>query len=286
MAMLVLPEVFERTWGIKCRSFWPEAIKRVRDTNLGFCFMAEVYWDLERTMLQNGFSYAYDKRLYDTLKEGHVQQVRAHFYMDSDYQERMARFLENHDEARVAAEFPPEKHRAAAIITFLSPGLRFFHQGQLAGRVKRISAHLARAPEELVNLELETFYEKLQSILRNPVFRYGTWNLIDPTPAWDGNGSNENFIAFAWHHNNDEKMLVIVNFSDKQSQCYIRPPLNNSGTNSWILYDLISNDFSEREGIELQEKGLYLDEPAWKVYVFRLEESRSDNYIAGMQYLT
>ncbi|HEX2385514.1 MAG TPA: alpha-amylase family glycosyl hydrolase, partial [Candidatus Binatia bacterium] len=49
MAMLVLPEVFERTWGIKAKPFWPKAIARVREKSPGFCFMAEVYWDLEWT---------------------------------------------------------------------------------------------------------------------------------------------------------------------------------------------------------------------------------------------
>ena len=29
MAMLVLPDVFERTWGISCKPFWPEAIYKV-----------------------------------------------------------------------------------------------------------------------------------------------------------------------------------------------------------------------------------------------------------------
>jgi hypothetical protein len=28
----------------------------------------------------------------------------------------------------------------------------------------------------------------------------------------------------------------------------------------------------EREGNDLQSKGLYLDEPAWKYYVFSLEQ--------------
>ena len=35
--------------------------------------MAEVYWDLEWTMQQQGFDYTYDKRLYDRLREGHVK---------------------------------------------------------------------------------------------------------------------------------------------------------------------------------------------------------------------
>ena len=38
MAMLVLPEVFERTWGRRAPEFWPEATRRVRERVLGFCF--------------------------------------------------------------------------------------------------------------------------------------------------------------------------------------------------------------------------------------------------------
>ena len=71
MAMLVLPDVFERTWGKKAQTFWPLAIAAVRDKVPDFCFMAEVYWDMEWTMQQLGFDYAYDKRLYDRLVEGH-----------------------------------------------------------------------------------------------------------------------------------------------------------------------------------------------------------------------
>ncbi|MGE3778219.1 MAG: alpha-amylase family glycosyl hydrolase, partial [Pirellulaceae bacterium] len=69
MAMLVLPEVFERTWGIRSAAFWPRATQRVREQSPDFCFMAEVYWDLEWTLQQQGFDYTYDKRLYDRLRE-------------------------------------------------------------------------------------------------------------------------------------------------------------------------------------------------------------------------
>ena len=70
--MLVLPDVFQRTWGIAAPPFWPGAIQRVRAEHPEFTFMAEVYWDLEWTIQQQGFDYAYDKRLYDRLHEGHV----------------------------------------------------------------------------------------------------------------------------------------------------------------------------------------------------------------------
>ncbi len=130
MAMLVLPDVFERTWGMRTQPFWPNAIGCVRERVADFCFMAEVYWDLEWTMQQQGFDYAYDKRLYDRLVEGQAGPVRDHFRAGLDYQNRLARFLENHDEPRAAATFTREVHEAAAVITYLSPGLRFFHQGQ------------------------------------------------------------------------------------------------------------------------------------------------------------
>ena len=60
--------------------------------------MAEVYWDLEWTLQQQGFDYTYDKRLYDRLREGHARPVREHLYAGLDYQVKLARFLENHDD--------------------------------------------------------------------------------------------------------------------------------------------------------------------------------------------
>lgn len=106
MAMLVLPEVFERTWVRRAAPFWPAATRRVRERVPGFLFMAEVYWDLEWTLQQQGFDYAYDKRLYDRLREGHARPVREHLHAGLDYQDKLARFLENHDEPRGGGDVP------------------------------------------------------------------------------------------------------------------------------------------------------------------------------------
>src|SRR5262245_51062024 len=166
MAMLVLPDVFERTWDRGSRPFWPDAIRRARERSPGFLFVAEVYWDLEWTLQEQGFDYTYDKRLYDRLRSGHGQSVREHFGAGLDFQDRLVRFLENHDEPRAAATFSPAAHRAAAVVTFLSPGLRFFHQGQLDGWRKRISPHLCRGPAEPVDEEIQSFYDRPLAILR------------------------------------------------------------------------------------------------------------------------
>jgi alpha amylase-like protein len=270
MAMLVLPDVFERTWGIRPELFWPKAIERVRKKAPGFRFMAEVYWDREWTMQQQGFDYTYDKRLYDRLREGHARPVREHLYAGLDFQNKMVRFLENHDEPRAAATFSPEVHRAAAVITFLSPGLRFFHQGQFEGRKKRISPHLSRAPEEPVNQELNQFYRQLLAVLRQPAVRQGKWQLLECAPAWESNWTWDCFLAFAWQGPAGERLLVTVNYAPNQSQCHVRLPFTDLSSQKWRLDDLIGNATYERDGADLQAHGLYLDEPPWRASIFSL----------------
>jgi hypothetical protein len=274
MAMLLLPEVFERTWGRRPELFWPRATKKVRDQHPDFCFMAEVYWDLEWTLQQQGFDYTYDKRLYDRLREGHARPVREHLHAELDYQNRLARFLENHDEPRASASFDPLVHRAAAVITYFIPGLRFFHQGQFEGRMKRISPHLVRAPEESPNQKIEEFYDHLLAILRKPVVKNGEWQSLDGQAAWDGNGSWDSFVAHSWLRSGGERMLIAVNYAPHSSQCYLTLPFPEIKNHSVRLKDLLSPADYVRDGNELLERGLYLDLQPWSYHVFDLEVSQ------------
>jgi hypothetical protein len=270
MAMLVLPEVFERTWGLAARPFWPEATRRVRERAPEFCFMAEVYWDLEWTLQQQGFDYTYDKRLYDRLRDRHARPVREHLYAGLDFQDRLARFLENHDEPRAAAVFPFEVHRAAAAITFLTPGLRFFHQGQFQGRLTRISPHLCRGPNEPINTQIEQFYDRLLSVLRHPAVRNGRWQLLECAPAWEGNGTWDGFVAFTWKHPEDERLIVAVNYAPTHAQCFLKLPLEDLPGGRWRLEDEFGDAAYGRAGDELTSRGLYLDVPPWQVHAFSL----------------
>jgi hypothetical protein len=272
MVMLVLPDVFKRTWGRRAELFWPKATQRVRQMHPEFCFMAEVYWDLEWTMLQQGFDYAYDKRLYDRLRDGHARAVRDHFRAGLDYQNRLARFMENHDEPRAAAIFGPGLHQAAAVITYLSPGLRFFHDGQFQGRKKRISPHLVRAPQEPVNAELEQFYGRLLDVLRQPLVRDGEWHLLECVPAWEGNWTSDCFLAFAWQDSDGQRLLVTVNYAGNQSQCYVRLPFTDLNNCEWRLEDLIETATYYRDGHDLQTRGLYLDVSPWGASIFSLKK--------------
>ena len=268
MAMLVLPDVFERTWGRPAQPFWPRAIRRVRERKPEFRFMAEVYWDLEWTLQQQGFDYTYDKRLYDRLREGHARPVRDHLRAEPAYQDRLARFLENHDEPRAAATFTPGMREAAAVVTFLSPGLRFFHQGQLEGRRVRISPHLGRGPDEPVDKDLARFYERLLAVLRRPEVRDGQWQLLDCVAAWPGNWTHDCVLGFAWHGAGAERLLVAVNYAPNQSQCIVRLPFGDLGGGGWRFQDLLGEDTYDRDGDDLVARGLYLDVAPWKAAAF------------------
>ena len=269
MAMLVLPEVFERTWGISAPPFWPRATEAVRAKVPGFLFLAEVYWDLEWTLQQQGFDYTYDKRLYDRLEEGHARPVREHLFAGLDFQDRLARFLENHDEPRAAATFAPEVHRAAAILTFLTPGLRFFHQGQREGKRVRIPVHLGRGPDEAAEPVIAAFYDGLLECLKDPAFRDGDWQLLECRPAWDGNGTWDSFVAFSWTGPDEQRRLVAVNYAGHQSQCYVgdavarprRPDVAPPGPHR-------ARPSTTVPGGDLTWQGLYLDMPAWGYHVF------------------
>jgi glycosidase len=272
MAMLVLPEVFARTWGRAPLpdgyapaedSFWVAAIESVRARRPGFVFMAEAYWDLEWALQQQGFDYTYDKRLYDRLHERNAGAARGHLCADADYQRRSVRFLENHDEPRAAAAFDPEVYRAAAAVSFLVPGLRFFHEGQLGGRRFRVPMQLGRRPAEAPDARLAEFHERLLTCLQRPDVREGRWQLLDCRPAWDGNPTASQFLAFLWENDRGDRLLVCVNYGHTQGQCLVGLPRPWLAGKTWQLRDVLGEATYERNGDELLSRGLFVDLPAW-----------------------
>jgi hypothetical protein len=275
MAMLMLPDVFRHTWGVAAAPFWPEAIAAVREGHCGFTFLAEAYWDLEWELQQQGFDYCYDKRLYDRLRHADAGAIRAHLGAGLDYQDRLARFLENHDEPRAATVFPWPRHQAAAIVTAFAPGLRFFHQGQFEGARVRVPVHLCRGQVEPSNADSVAFYDRLLLALANAGFRDGAWSLIPPHSAWDGNPTWQDFIAYAWQAPGGGHHVVVVNYSDHQGQCYLRLPFAGLAGGQFRLVDVMGSELYDRDGAGLVEPGLFIDLGAWRYNVFRLEIARS-----------
>ncbi|MGH1437162.1 MAG: alpha-amylase family glycosyl hydrolase [Lewinella sp.] len=248
MAMLMLADVFRQTWGHvlydqveMLHDFWPTAIRNVKEKVPGFCFLAEVYWDREWTLQQQGFDFTYDKRLRDRLLEGNLGSVRSHLYADTDFQTKSARFLENHDEDRILSEMAPAKVKAAALATYTLPGLSLFYEGQWEGRRKRLPVQLGRQPEEFdpavygistaglmlgqlpglapVDPQQVAFYDYLLQLLKQPALRNGRWELLN---------SSDHLLTWQWN-TVEQQIQIRINYSPVSTEIHLSPP----GEGSW-----------------------------------------------------
>lgn len=268
MAMLILPDVTQRTWGPPALPFWKENIERIKRGNPDFCFLAEVYWDREWDLQQLGFDYCYDKRLYDRVLHEGAEPVRLHLLAGLDYQNRLARFLENHDEKRARETMSDARHRAAAIITYLSPGMKFFHEGQLEGKRVKISPHLIRRPTEEPNADLQSFYHRLLDLLKEDIIRNGRWMLLESKPIWPGDESYVRTISFRWKGDDGRHLIVCVNFTDQSASARLRISIDRTCASDVVLQDWFSGDRLELHRGNVFNPGLeiHLDPWAFRVW--------------------
>jgi hypothetical protein len=271
MAMLLMSSIFERTWGARAggrpeSDYWPEVIRAVKEKSPWFRFIAEAYWDLEWELQQQGFDHCYDKRLYDRLERGSAESIRLHLCADLPYQERLVRFIENHDEPRAAAVFPPEKHRVAALTALTIPGARLVHEGQMEGRKVRLPVFLARRPEEPPDEELLAFHGRLLDVLRRGRYLDGSWVLLDPV-GWQDNTIRGNLVSWCWKRG-PSRCLIVVNLSDVPSQALVKVPWGELKGRSFWLKDVFTATLYKRNGDEMIEPGLFVNLPPWGSHVF------------------
>jgi hypothetical protein len=233
-----------------------------------FRFIAEAYWDLEWELQQQGFDHCYDKKLYDRMEHGDAESVRLHLLADRAYQEKMVRFIENHDEPRAAAAFPSGKGRAAAVAMLTLPGAKLLHEGQLEGRKVRLPVFLGRRPAEPIDGDLVAFYERLLKKVTRDVFRNGEWRLCERS-GWPENQSHLNVLAWCWAKG-DERYLVVVNFGQEASQARVHVPWDELRGKSWRLFDALSGEAYDRSGDEMRDAGLYVDLGPWQCHLFQV----------------
>lgn len=272
MAMLLMNNIFERTWGRRAgarpsREYWPEVIQAIRKENPHFMFMAEAYWDLEWELQQQGFNFCYDKRLYDRLVHENAESARLHLCADLAYQDRLVRFIENHDEPRAAATFSPQQERAAAVTIATLPGARLFHEGQFEGRMVRLPVFLGRRPSEPVDCDLQSFYRRLLKAVNTECLRDGEWRLCERS-GWPDNQTCLNLIAWCWR-SGGERYLIVVNLSSSAAQARVLLPWDEVKGKSWRLIDLFTGAVYGRNGEEMCNPGLYVDLPAWEFHFFK-----------------
>jgi hypothetical protein len=273
MAMLVLNRIFERTWGIRAgqkpeNDYWTTIIAKTKAKWPTFRFIAEAYWDLEWELQQQGFDYCYDKKLYDRLEHDNAESIRLHLCAETDYQERLVRFIENHDEPRAAATFLGDKLRAAALATLTLTGAKLLHEGQSEGKRVRLPVFLARRPVEPFDDDLAAFYRRLLKETNHDVFRNGQWKLCERS-GWPDNQSYLNILAWCWARDK-ERCLIIINFGPGSAQARVRVPWDELRGKTCRLIDVLSGKSYDRNGDEITEPGLYADLAPWKYHFLRL----------------
>ena len=281
MAMLVMNRIFQQTWShllhdtkMPEEEFWVTAIKSVKAKFPDFVFIAESYWDLEWELQQMGFDYTYDKRLYDRLVRSSADDIRGHLRADEEYQQKSLRFIENHDEPRILSLVPPERAQAAAVVAATVPGLKLIFDGQMEGKKIRIPVHLGVEPKEDINPKNTVFYQQLMKFINDGVLINGDWQLVDVRKAWEGNESFHNILAWQWSFRSEIK-IVIVNFSDTESQARIFWPDLKTQGEALTFSDQSQQEVYERETDELREHGLYVSLPPWKSHWFSIKESKT-----------
>jgi hypothetical protein len=274
MAMLMMNSIFGKTWGGRCgqepsEEFWPFVIAALRNRHPETLLLAEAYWDLEWELQHQGFDFCYDKRLYDRVVEQDVAGLRGHLHADLAYQSGLVRFLENHDEPRIASRVSPDVERAAAVTVATLPGAVLWHEGQFEGRRVRPPVFLRRRPEEEADDDLAGWYRRLLAVVAADEVRRGTWELCEVV-GWDDNQSCQNLLAWRWY---DERVrhLVVVNLSGSPAQGRVPLPWPDLHGRSTRLRDLLTGAELERDGDEALDPGLYVALEPWQAHLLALD---------------
>jgi len=274
MAMLVSNEVFSRTWGHLLQrwpepqtEFWSDAIAAVPD----LIWMAEVYWDLEWKMQQLGFQFTYDKRLYDRLAGSPPAEVRRHLSAEIGFQNRLVRFLENHDELRCSAVFPRERVPSLALLISTLPGMHFFHHGQLEGARIHVPMPLGRATAEPADQGLRQAYEKVLRIASADAFHRGQWQVLEVCPA--GDETFADLLAYRWQLGNDCK-LIVINLSGRTAQGRVQNAEPSGELPTCSYRDELDGQCYAWDRTAVVPQGLYVKLGPYQAHAFTISAQR------------
>ena len=268
MAMLQLADIFEKIWSRFLGSrqppkeqFWKEG----HSAAPGLILLAEAYWGTERRLLDLGFSFVYDKGVYDCLRDRNMDCIHSRLTEPLNYQDHLVRFLENHDEGRCASVFG--KERLASVGTFMAtlPGMRFYHQGQLEGFRTHLPIQLRIGSDQTIDRETLAFSEKILRITKEDVFHKGKWSVLPITP--EGDGSSSNLVVFEWRWKKSWK-LIAANLANHASQGRIHFGDRPFAAKEYAFYDELHDVRYVRSRDELRSLGLFVRREACEAHLF------------------
>jgi hypothetical protein len=280
MAMLMMNDIFAGTWG-DCKigsrpaqEYWEAIIPQVRQQYPDFMFIAEVYWNKEYDIIQQGFDYAYDKRLYDRIVEGDIEGTRLHLLADIGYQKHLIRFIENHDEPRAFHALGSQRGIPAATLICTLPGAVLMHDGQFVGRKVKLPVQIKRQPDETLHPELEQYYARLLWETLEPIYENGQFYLFQVNPTSPEDQSCRNLLAYGWRDLTHKRYrLIVVNLSGSHSFGRVNLGYWNelSRQKRWRLYDVTDDQEYLRHGGELTNEGIFIYLEPYESHIFRFE---------------
>ncbi len=268
MAMLHLNEIFGRIWNYLLKGarppekeFWAEAHAAVPDLIL----LAEAYWGTEPRLLDLGFSFVYDKSLYDAARDINMNVVHGGLARDAAYQSHLARFLENHDEARCAAVFNDERLPSVGTLMGTLPGMRFYHQGELEGFKVHFPITLRIAADEPTDPARAGFFAKILHISSGEVFHEGAWRVLSVTS--EGDATSGNLVVYEWRSEKSWK-IVAVNLAGYASQGRVHFGDRLFPAKEYVFYDELNDVRYIRTGDELRSPGLFVRRDGFDAHLF------------------
>ncbi|HXQ24985.1 MAG TPA: alpha-amylase family glycosyl hydrolase [Candidatus Acidoferrales bacterium] len=268
MAMLQFNDIFERVWNHRLQGadsphteFWHDAHAAVP----GLILLAEAYWDTEQRLLDLGFSFVYDKGLYDAVRYQNFTELHARLAEGVGYQRHLARFLENHDEDRCATAFGPERLASVGTLMGTLPGMRFYQEGEIEGAKTHLPIALRRIAAEPPDPASAAFFEKILRITEADVFHNGRWNLLPVNP--EGDDTSSHFVIYEWRSEKSWK-VISVNLAGSASQGRVQFGDRPLPAKEYAFYDELNDVRYVRSADELHSPGLFVRREAFEAHLF------------------
>ena len=208
--------------------FWRWAFAELRKS-FNVTMIAEIYQpNLYQSYVEAGFNYLYDKvGLYNTLENIYRYGQRAVTVSDvwkniNGLDDNMLRFMENHDEVRVASRFFMQKPENAfpfvALSALLNCGPFMLYNGQEYGEDAADSDNGRTSIFDynymkIKNLQIFDFYKILMGFREShPAIMQGAFYDLMWANPWYNNFDPQYVYAFLRYHG-DDKLLIVINFN-------------------------------------------------------------------------
>ncbi len=260
MAMLVLNNIFKKTWGngeAPQMEFWVQAIDAVRAVKPSFLFIAECYWGTENKLVEMGFDLVYDKDFVTRAFSGNANELRSTLVERRAWGQHRLRFLENHDESRIAFHVPPEWLPVLYGLMWMQPGHILWHEGLETGARIKLPIQLDRRPIEPPLPSVQEFIGKMNTWITEFPFQTACAQMVGVISSGSDDQSFEALVPVLWT-SGQNRLLWIGNLS-AQMACG-RVPLHIVGIagRKVKLHDRMTDTTYLRDGNELNDEGLFV----------------------------